>query len=72
MTEKRYLNYEVRAFAHRRERGGELAYEEVPDEQADLFCIYGKVGIFQWEWVEDVPDRAYGEYWIDRYGRRPA
>lgn len=58
---KEYIGYEVRAFAYKGAENGEPVYEQVPDEQADLFCVYGKTGQLQWEWVEDVPTRRYGE-----------
>jgi hypothetical protein len=63
----RYIGYEVRAFAQRGERNGTPVYKRVSDDQAELFSIYGHVGIFQWEWIEDVPTREYGERRIQYY-----
>lgn len=57
---KHYIGYEVRAY------DGD---KRVPDDQAELFCIYGRVGIFNWEWIEDVPDRKYGEQRINELKR---
>jgi hypothetical protein len=56
----KYIGYMVRAFAVRMQ-DGKPVYKEVPDREAELFCIYGHIGILNWEWIEDVPTREYGE-----------
>jgi len=56
-----YIGYEVRAFACRVDDNGKPIYHRVDDSQANLFAIYGHVGIFNWHWIEDVPDRKDGE-----------
>lgn len=57
----KYIGYEVRAFAQVGGTRSKPVYERVSDEQAELFAIYGHVRLFHWEWVEEVPTRAYGE-----------
>lgn len=66
---KNYIAYQVRGGAQTGEENGEPVYRFVPDRQAELFSIYGMVGLLNWEWIEEVPDREYGERRIQHFKR---
>jgi hypothetical protein len=65
----RHISYRVDAFALKTGTTGKPVYKPALDAHADLFCIYGMVGILNWEWIEDVPDRQYGEQRIQELKR---
>ena len=47
----KHLRYEVRALAKKTGQMGMRYIKQVPDKDADLFSIYGKIGILNWEWL---------------------
>jgi hypothetical protein len=54
---KEYIDYQVRSFAQQTDGTSEPA----PDEEANLFCIFGKLQDGSWEWIADVPTRDFGQ-----------